>query len=43
MTTAIGLTGGVASGKTTVAEAFQRLGAPVADADAIARAVVEPG
>jgi len=39
----IGLTGGVASGKSTVAAAFAALGVPVIDADALARAVVEPG
>jgi dephospho-CoA kinase len=39
----IGLTGGIASGKTTVASILKRLGAEVLDADAIARKVVEPG
>lgn len=39
----IGLTGGIASGKTTVAAIFERLGAPVVDADKLAREVVEPG
>jgi dephospho-CoA kinase len=39
----IGLTGGVASGKSTVAEALRRLGATIVDADAIAREVVRPG
>jgi dephospho-CoA kinase len=39
----IGLTGGIASGKSTVARMFQELGAPVVDADLVARAVVEPG
>jgi len=39
----IGLTGGVASGKSTVAELFARLGATVLDTDRIAREVVEPG
>ncbi|MCW2276727.1 dephospho-CoA kinase [Heliophilum fasciatum] len=39
----IGLTGGIASGKTTVATHLRRLGAPVLDADVIARQVVEPG
>lgn len=38
-----GLTGGIASGKSTVAAMFQALGAPVVDADALARQVVEPG
>ncbi len=39
----VGLTGGVASGKTTVAERFKQLGVPVVDADAAARRVVAPG
>jgi dephospho-CoA kinase len=39
----IGLTGGIASGKSTVAELFARLGATVLDTDRIAREVVEPG
>jgi dephospho-CoA kinase len=39
----IGLTGGIASGKSLVAELFRRLGAAVIDADSIAREVVEPG
>ena len=39
----IGLTGGIGSGKTTVADAFQALGVPVIDADRIARELVEPG
>lgn len=39
----IGLTGGIASGKSTVARAFAALGAPWVDADDIAREVVEPG
>jgi dephospho-CoA kinase len=39
----IGLTGGVASGKSTVAEMFAELGVPVVDTDVIAREVVEPG
>src|SRR5690242_14503018 len=40
---AIGLTGGIASGKTAVARRFEALGVPVYDADVAARAVVEPG
>lgn len=39
----IGLTGGIASGKSAVAELFVQLGAPVFDTDQIARDVVEPG
>lgn len=39
----IGLTGGIASGKSTVAELFQALAVPVIDADAVARDVVSPG
>ncbi len=39
----VGLTGGIASGKSLVAAAFQRLGAYVIDSDSIAREVVEPG
>jgi dephospho-CoA kinase len=39
----IGLTGGIASGKSLVAELFRRLGAAVIDSDSIAREVVEPG
>lgn len=39
----VGLTGGIASGKTTVAKILQQLGAAVVDADALAREVVEPG
>lgn len=39
----IGLTGGIGSGKSTVAGLFEQLGAHVIDADAIAREVVEPG
>ncbi|MBO0845153.1 MAG: dephospho-CoA kinase [Nocardioides sp.] len=39
----VGLTGGVASGKSTVASILRDLGAIVIDADALAREVVEPG
>lgn len=39
----IGLTGGIGSGKSTVAKMFAELGAHVIDADAVAREVVEPG
>jgi dephospho-CoA kinase len=38
-----GLTGGIASGKTTVAARFVRRGLPVIDADLLAREVVAPG
>ncbi|MEI2641931.1 MAG: dephospho-CoA kinase [Candidatus Nanopelagicales bacterium] len=38
----IGLTGGIGSGKSTVAKMFAELGAHVIDADAVAREVVEP-
>jgi dephospho-CoA kinase len=37
------LTGGIASGKSTVATRFAELGVPVIDADVVARQVVEPG
>ena len=39
----VGLTGGVASGKSTVAALLTELGAVVIDADLLAREVVEPG
>lgn len=39
----IGLTGGIASGKSTVADMFAELGVPVIDTDVIAREVVAPG
>ena len=39
----IGLTGGIASGKSTVAQRFAELGVPVIDADVASRGVVEPG
>lgn len=39
----VGLTGGVASGKSLAARAFAQLGAPVIEADQVARAVVAPG
>ncbi|MCA9473260.1 MAG: dephospho-CoA kinase [Nitrospirales bacterium] len=38
----VGLTGGLASGKTTIAQLFQQLGAQIIDADQIARQVVCP-
>jgi len=37
------LTGGIASGKSTVAQLFATRGVPVIDTDVIAREVVEPG
>jgi dephospho-CoA kinase len=39
----VGLTGGIGSGKSTVANSFKKLGIRVVDADYAARAVVEPG
>lgn len=39
----VGLTGGIASGKTTVANLFSQLGVPIIDTDQLARDVVEPG
>ncbi|RMG93638.1 MAG: dephospho-CoA kinase [Candidatus Dadabacteria bacterium] len=39
----VGLTGGIATGKSTAARAFARAGAVVIDADRVARQVVEPG
>jgi dephospho-CoA kinase len=39
----IGLTGGIASGKSTVARRLREFGAVHVDADALAREVVEPG
>jgi len=42
-TLVIGLTGGIGSGKTTVANGFEKLGVPLIDADLIARELVEPG
>lgn len=39
----IGLTGGIACGKTTVADMFAALGAQIIDTDELARDVVEPG
>lgn len=40
---AVGLTGGIASGKSVAAEAFIALGIPVLNADQVAREVVAPG
>ncbi len=39
----IGLTGGIASGKTLVSDEFKKLGVPVIDTDVIAHQIVEPG
>ncbi len=39
----VGLTGGIASGKTAVSDRLRALGAVVIDADLLAREVVEPG
>lgn len=39
----VGLTGGIASGKTTFAGALRARGVPVVDADALSRAAVAPG
>lgn len=41
--TVVGLTGGIATGKTTVASMFRDLGTRVVDCDQLARKVVEPG
>ena len=38
----LGLTGGIAAGKSAVAEEFAKLGATLVDADVIARQLVEP-
>lgn len=43
MTVRVGLTGGVASGKSTVSARLVELGAVVVDADLLAREVVAPG
>lgn len=42
-TLVVGLTGGIVSGKSTVAGIFEKLGAKVIDADKIARSIVCPG
>jgi dephospho-CoA kinase len=39
----VALTGGIASGKTTVSDLFAELGVPIIDTDLIARDLVEPG
>lgn len=43
MSLAIGLTGGVASGKSYVQGLFAELGVPIIEADDVGRAVVQPG
>lgn len=43
MTLVIGLTGGIASGKSTISNIFKEVGWPVIDADQTARQVVMPG
>ncbi|ASF40126.1 dephospho-CoA kinase [Halobacillus halophilus] len=43
MTVVIGLTGSIASGKSTVSQMFSRFNIPVVDADRLSRKVVEPG
>ncbi|MBI4523432.1 MAG: dephospho-CoA kinase [Deltaproteobacteria bacterium] len=39
----VGLTGGIATGKTTVSSMLRRLGAEIIDADEVAREIVQPG
>ena len=43
MSLVIGLTGGIGSGKSAVADAFAALGADVTDTDRLAHALTEPG
>ncbi|MGB3161407.1 dephospho-CoA kinase [Carnobacterium sp.] len=43
MTVILGLTGGIATGKSTVSDYFKELKIPVVDADVGSRAIVEPG
>lgn len=40
---AVGLTGGIASGKSTISRLFAELGVPVIDTDVISRRLLEPG
>lgn len=40
---AIGLTGGIASGKTSVSDIFAALGAPIIDSDIVSRELMQPG
>jgi dephospho-CoA kinase len=39
----VGLTGGIASGKSTVARQFEALGVPIVDADLVSRELMTPG
>ena len=39
----VGITGGIGSGKSTVADIFASFGITIIDADVIARQIVEPG
>ena len=39
----VGLTGGIASGKTTISDLFAKRGVPVVDTDTISRQLLEPG
>jgi dephospho-CoA kinase len=43
MSLVLGVTGGIATGKSTVVKCFVKAGIPVIDADIVAREVVEPG
>ena len=43
MTYLLGLTGGIATGKSTVAAVVRAAGCPIVDADVIARQIVQPG
>ena len=39
----VAITGGIGSGKSTIASLFSDLGVPVIDTDIIAREIIEPG
>ena len=39
----VGLTGGIASGKSTVSALFAELGVPIVDTDVISRKLLQPG
>lgn len=43
VTLMVGLTGGIATGKSTVCGMFRELGLPIVDADALVHALLEPG